>query len=413
MEKRSVLTLVLVTFVLLSVVLVPLDQGFAQNTAGRWVLGLHGGGNMWINDYSERLVGPGGELMLRYGITSAFSAGFLAGYEELKSQQEPPNTGQVSDYLKLHAIPASATLWVHFASGSPVNPYLYGGIGVLMFKRLDGEGAYIPDSKFTSSVLAPFGIGLEAYPSKSVSIVADLGYRVTDDYPDALKEGKLDGYATAKMGLNLYFGTGSDDEEAERLREAEERHAKELAQAEELRLKQLGDADAQAKRAKDSAEAEIRRVKQQADADAQARHLKDSADAEARRLAEQKQRDTTIIVLEKGKTVVLKGVNFEFNKATLTDDSKIILTRALNALNASPDLNVLIVGHTDNIGSAAYNKKLSFRRAEAVKSWLVRNGIAGKRLSVAGKGYDEPIDDNTTDAGRANNRRIEFHVLEQ
>src|SRR5260221_14174105 len=102
MEKHSLLTLVLIVFVSLSIIFVPVNSGFAQNTAGRWVLGFRGGGNMWINDYSDVLVGPGGEFMLRYGITPGFSAGILAGYEELKSEQKSPNTGQVSDYLKLN-----------------------------------------------------------------------------------------------------------------------------------------------------------------------------------------------------------------------------------------------------------------------------------------------------------------------
>ena len=116
--------------------------------------------------------------------------------------------------------------------------------------------------------------------------------------------------------------------------------------------------------------------------------------------------------MEKGKTTILKGVNFEFNKASLTEESVIILERALRALKGSPELNVLIVGHTDNVGGAEYNKKLSLRRAGTVKSWMLKNGISAKRMSVAGKGFDEPIDDNKTDAGRANNRRIEFRVLE-
>ncbi len=69
------------------------------------------------------------------------------------------------------------------------------------------------------------------------------------------------------------------------------------------------------------------------------------------------------------------------------------------------------MGHTDNVGSAAYNKKLSFRRADAVKAWMIKKGISAKRLSVAGKCLDEPIDDNSTAEGRMNNRRIEFRVL--
>jgi len=88
--------------------------------------------------------------------------------------------------------------------------------------------------------------------------------------------------------------------------------------------------------------------------------------------------------------VILRGINFEFNKATLTMDSETTLRLALNALVASPDVSVLIVGHTDNIGSEAYNKKLSLRRAQTVKSWMVNKGINVRRLSVAGKGFDEP-----------------------
>lgn len=399
MVTRSILTSILIVFVMSLVILVPMDSGFAQKTEGRWVLGFHGGGNVWINDYNKKVFGPGGDVMIRYGITPAFSAGILVGYEELKSKQDIPASGQTIGYLKLHSIPASAALWIHFASGEYISPYAYAGLGAMIYKRLNGASAYIPNSQFISSIHVPFGIGVEVFPSKNASIVADVGYRVTDDYPDAIKIGKLDGYATAKVGVNLYFGSGDDEEEAQRLKDAEARRIRELADAEALRLKQQAEAEAEARRVKELADAEARR-------------LKELADAEARRLlAEQKGRDT-VIILEKGKTVVLKGVNFEFNKATLTMESEIILERAHKALHASPDLSVLIVGHTDNVGSAAYNKKLSLRRAEAVKSWLVKRGISVRRLSVAGKGFDEPIDDNTTDEGRANNRRIEFHVLE-
>lgn len=371
----------------------------AQESEGRWVIGFKGGGNMWLNDYSERIVAPGGDMTLRYGITPSFSAGVVAGYEELKSLQEPFFIGRPS-YLKLHAIPAAGVMWVHFAPNAPVNPYIYAGLGAMLYKRLNGAGTYIPNSQYITSILVPVGVGLEFSASENAAFVVDLGYRITDDYPDALKLGKLDGYLTGKVGINLYFGTNGNAEEEQALLDAEARRMRELAEAEARRLKELADA-----------EAEARRLKEIAAAEAEARRLKELADLEAKRLAEQRGRDT-VIILEKGKTVILKGVNFEFNKATLTNESEIILERALRALNGSPELSVLIVGHTDNVGSAAYNKKLSLRRAESVKSWLVKNGIARKRLSVAGKGFDEPIDDNTTDEGRASNRRIEFHVLE-
>ena len=395
MANRTVLAL---AFLLLSTAL--MNRGNAQGTEGRWALGLHGGANLWMNDYSEHKVGPGAEMMLRYGITPILSAGFTAGYEELKSQQDVFPLAGRQGYLKLHAIPAAATLWIHFAPEADVNPYIYAGLGAMIYKRLNGASTYIYDSKFKSSILVPLGVGLEFFTSQSSSFVVDLGYRITDDWVDAYKLGKLDGYATAKIGFNFYLGTDNRAAEEQARLDAEARRVRELADAEARRLKDLAAADAEAKRLKDLAAA-----------DAEARRLKDLADAEARRLADQKGRDT-VIILEKGKTVILKGVNFEFNKATLTAESEIILQRAHRALHASPELHVLITGHTDNVGSAAYNKKLSFRRAETVRSWLIKKGIAAKRLTVAGKGFDEPIDDNTTDAGRANNRRIEFHVLE-
>ena len=149
-------------------------------------------------------------------------------------------------------------------------------------------------------------------------------------------------------------------------------------------------------------------------AEAEARRIKDSTEAEAGRLAEMNAHRPvdTVIVLFRGQTVILKGIYFESGKEALTVGSETTLRAAFNALLASRDLKVLIVGHTDKVGRAAYNKKLSLRRAQRVKSWLVREGISQRRLTVAGKGFDEPIDDNSTPEGRANNRRIEFRVLQ-
>ena len=120
--------------------------------------------------------------------------------------------------------------------------------------------------------------------------------------------------------------------------------------------------------------------------------------------------NNTIIILEKGKTVVLTGVTFEFNKATLKEESETVLTRAYNAMVANPDVRVEISGHTDNVGSQQYNQTLSLERAQAVRNWLVQKGIASNRMKTVGKGENEPVASNDTDAGRAENRRIEFFV---
>lgn len=82
------------------------------------------------------------------------------------------------------------------------------------------------------------------------------------------------------------------------------------------------------------------------------------------------------------------------------------LTAFTQILKAYPDIYVEIVGHTDNVGDRARNEKLSRYRAVAVVKTLIANGISARRLTASGRGMDQPIADNSTEAGRARNRRI-------
>ena len=108
---------------------------------------------------------------------------------------------------------------------------------------------------------------------------------------------------------------------------------------------------------------------------------------------------------------VLVGVNFESGKSSLTSESYPILVNAVQVLISNPDMKVEIQGHTDNIGSDSFNKKLSEQRAETVKRFLVAKGVAASRLSTVGFGSSNPVSDNKTAEGRSLNRRIEFKVL--
>jgi outer membrane protein OmpA-like peptidoglycan-associated protein len=110
--------------------------------------------------------------------------------------------------------------------------------------------------------------------------------------------------------------------------------------------------------------------------------------------------------------LILRGVNFEFNKDRLTLNAKTILDQVGDALRARPDIKVEIAGHTDGIGSVGYNQKLSERRAASVKRYLVEKGIAGDRMTTIGYGKSRPIADNKTDEGRALNRRVELRVTD-
>ncbi|MDB5985577.1 MAG: OmpA family protein, partial [Nevskia sp.] len=110
-------------------------------------------------------------------------------------------------------------------------------------------------------------------------------------------------------------------------------------------------------------------------------------------------------------TVILRTVNFEFNKATLTPESKSALDEVAAGLIGQPTLQVEVSGHTDAIGSAPYNLKLSQRRAQSVVTYLVGKGVAKTHLTSKGYGKTKPIADNKTAEGRAENRRVEFKVI--
>jgi outer membrane protein OmpA-like peptidoglycan-associated protein len=116
--------------------------------------------------------------------------------------------------------------------------------------------------------------------------------------------------------------------------------------------------------------------------------------------------------LEKGKSVILKGVNFAKGKATLTKESEATLEQAFISLVLNPDFRLEIAGYTDNTGDQAKNDQLSLERANTVREWLVNRGIDPGRLLTVGKGPREPVASNDTPEGRAANRRIEFHVLD-
>lgn len=110
-------------------------------------------------------------------------------------------------------------------------------------------------------------------------------------------------------------------------------------------------------------------------------------------------------------SIDLKGVNFDFDKSVLRPDAIAILGEATEILKRYPDLKVEVAGHTDSVGTDAYNQKLSERRAKAVYDYLTSNGVDASRL-VGPNGYGEsrPIDTNDTKEGRARNRRTELNV---
>jgi OmpA-OmpF porin, OOP family len=122
-------------------------------------------------------------------------------------------------------------------------------------------------------------------------------------------------------------------------------------------------------------------------------------------------KDLALQPIEVGVVVRMKNIYFDFNKATLKMESFPELEKVVTFLNDNPTVEIEIEGHTDNVGTDESNQKLSQDRSQSVVDYIVGKGISGDRLKAKGFGESKPIDTNETDAGRANNRRVEFTVL--
>jgi outer membrane protein OmpA-like peptidoglycan-associated protein len=354
--------------------------------SAKWAWGLSGGGAIGGNSGSDKWVLQY-RGFLQYNLAPKLLGQIGLGYTTLYAPSVyTAETGIVD--LRLLFSPFSFP---------DLNPYVYGGLG--LSKSFTGSGnsflGMVPFGAGLQTKLTP-GLLLEVTGGYNLSLSDKLDRRVRVNDTNGLTGGKQDGFYGFTLGLVITLGKDEVVEDTKK---------KELAEAEARRVKEL--AEAEARRVKEQAEAEARLVKQQADADAAAKLAKENAEAEARLLAAQKD---TVIVLVKGKTVVLRGVNFEFNKAALTIDSEIILWRAYNAMVGNPNVQIVITGHTDNVGNQEFNQGLSLERAQAVRNWLVDKGIASNRMRTVGRGLNEPVSSNDTAMGRAENRRIEFYV---
>lgn len=123
-------------------------------------------------------------------------------------------------------------------------------------------------------------------------------------------------------------------------------------------------------------------------------------------------KNVELTAIQKDVPVVLRNIFFETGSAELKPESRVELDKLVDLLVKNPGMKIELAGHTDNVGSKESNLKLSDNRAKSVSSYLNGKGIAADRLSTKGYGDTKPIDDNTTEQGRANNRRTEFKVTQ-
>lgn len=111
--------------------------------------------------------------------------------------------------------------------------------------------------------------------------------------------------------------------------------------------------------------------------------------------------------------IVLKGVNFETSSDQLKGGSASVLDEMAETLKRYPEMVVEVAGYTDNRGAASFNRQLSQKRATSVANYLISKGVSASNLQAKGYGAESPIADNSTAAGRAKNRRVELHIIQQ
>jgi outer membrane protein OmpA-like peptidoglycan-associated protein len=115
--------------------------------------------------------------------------------------------------------------------------------------------------------------------------------------------------------------------------------------------------------------------------------------------------------LEAIKVTFASGILFPTNGISLSDASKGDLSEFASMMSDMQNTDIVIYGHTDNTGTSEVNDRISRQRAEAVQAYLVSRGIAASRMSASGLSYSDPVADNSTAEGRAQNRRVEIYVM--
>lgn len=119
-------------------------------------------------------------------------------------------------------------------------------------------------------------------------------------------------------------------------------------------------------------------------------------------------------VIQAGEGLIVKfdsGILFDTNKSDLKEAAKTNIANLAISMKNNPETNITIIGHTDADGTDSYNYALSERRASSVQSYAITQGISSSRLSTLGKGETEPIGDNATVSGKAQNRRVEIVIV--
>ncbi len=458
--KQSILILLLaVTFFRTAV---------ADETEGKTELGLKGGINSYWGDINDRQINGSAALSLYWWISDPVALGASGGASFLQAE----NGGL---YFKTMLYRFSPLIKFKLFPSSVLNPYLQTGFDLIYINPQDRGGNKLPENAAGSyenlQFAVPVGGGLAVHFSERVAMELEgMYHQALTDYLDDIKAGdRWDGYFTLTLGLNFHLGEprDSDGDGIPNKRDADPMHPEDYDNFEDF--DGVPDPDNDQDGVLDELDKEPNNPEDRdgfqdedgvPDPDNDGDGILDAVDKmpgtdatvaagiitaedfdgfqdddgapdpdndgdgiadvddkcpnEAETFNDYQDEDgcpDTKPAVDVGQSVVLEGVNFASGSAELTANSMRILDNVAEDMLKYPDIEVEIRGYTDNTGSYQGNIKISQRRADTVKAYLVSRGVRPYRITTKGYGPENPVAPNNTREGRAQNRRIEFYRI--
>ena len=356
------------TIVLLLMVAVDISQ--AQLATDSWAFGFGFRYPRYIGvQVKTTHSNYGGYLSLQRNFSEHFGLRFKGGFSHMEGEWVNLASATITESTNL--ISGDLDFMYYLIPCEPVSPYVYAGVGGT-YRMLTNKATASFDDNATGAEWNA-GFGVEWALDTDWKIVTEFGYHSTSnsELDGFYSPNGNDSYWGVNVGLLYLFAQGEPSNLCQL-------YPGITSETKDLTLNDLNKIEEMIKKHIPKEVTKEVVVEKQAKAD--------------------------------NNNWVLIGVNFAFNKASLLPEAYPILYHAAELLQLNPDSKVEIQGYCDYIGSEVYNNKLSLRRAETVKMFLVSKGIAQNRLTTVGYGKSHPVADNETADGRALNRRIEFKV---